>query len=253
MYCYNCGSEVNSDKAFCDACGGIIKIDGIIQQNAVSDSPISAVMGIRGQVAQSKYIAMSICIVLMMTGITLYTVFGKHDTIRNYSDIEYQKAVATTDSSSGKQNDKYAKSSNERDMIELDDELGYTIGSEKNGWNETDEEDFINNENVYEPEENEILVESDNTEFLCEFSSSRLITQKDMDILLSQGIDDLPDGRELYQMIIKEIYARHGYSFKNKLVLVSKWVGKAIWPVSQLPLHPCFYGNNQYLSLSEPH
>lgn len=33
-----------------------------------------------------------------------------------------------------------------------------------------------------------------------------------------------------------------------RLVLVSKWVGRAIWQVNRLPLRPCCYGNNQCLS-----
>lgn len=36
---------------------------------------------------------------------------------------------------------------------------------------------------------------------------------------------------------------------KKRMVLVSKWVGKTIWPVNQPPLRPCCYGNSQSLSL----
>lgn len=37
------------------------------------------------------------------------------------------------------------------------------------------------------------------------------------------------------------------------LVLVSKWVGKVIWPVNQILLRPYCYGSNRCQSPSAPH
>lgn len=217
MYCCNCGFEVDSDKAFCDACGAVIKIDGIIQQNTVSDTPIPTASGIRGQVTRSKYIILSVCVVFVMAAMILYTVFGKYDMRRDYSDKEYQNAVKTPDSSGREQNYGYTDSSDKTDQFEQDVEAGYPSDNEETDWEETDEDSYMDNAREDELEE-ETTVESYTAEFLCEFSSDRLITQEDMDVLLSQDFVGLPDGRELPQMIINEIYARHGYSFKNEFI-----------------------------------
>ncbi len=53
-------------------------------------------------------------------------------------------------------------------------------------------------------------------EYLCDFSSDRLITDADMAALEASDYGTLPAGESLVQMIINEIYARHGYRFDTE-------------------------------------
>ncbi len=52
-------------------------------------------------------------------------------------------------------------------------------------------------------------------DYLCSYSSSRLITQADMAALEASDYGSLPAGWSLAQMIIDEIYAKHGYLFQT--------------------------------------
>ena len=72
MYCRNCGSIVDKDMAFCDACGAKLKIDGVQQPNAISDSHVSNPTGIKGQTAQAKYLVLGwIVTAIVLLGIIL--------------------------------------------------------------------------------------------------------------------------------------------------------------------------------------
>lgn len=52
--------------------------------------------------------------------------------------------------------------------------------------------------------------------YLCKFSTSRKITSSDWKVLKKKYKDvSFPEGKSLAQMIINEMYARHGYIFNN--------------------------------------
>lgn len=54
-------------------------------------------------------------------------------------------------------------------------------------------------------------------EYLCSYSASRLITKQDMDVLMAQYPSSIfPGQRTVAQMIVNEMYARHGYQFKDQ-------------------------------------
>ena len=54
------------------------------------------------------------------------------------------------------------------------------------------------------------------SDYICPYSSFRLITKQDMTELMAEYPKDLfPGQRSLAQMIINEIYARYGYEFKD--------------------------------------
>ncbi len=56
--------------------------------------------------------------------------------------------------------------------------------------------------------------EAGSDEYLCSYSSERLITEADLSAIRAAGnYGSLPAGRSLEQMIINEIYAKHGYRF----------------------------------------
>lgn len=56
-------------------------------------------------------------------------------------------------------------------------------------------------------------------EYLCSYSSDRRLTESDLNELRNSDYGELPDGRSLEQMLINEIYARHGYRFSNEKIL----------------------------------
>mgnify|MGYP004518535221 CR=1 FL=1 len=53
--------------------------------------------------------------------------------------------------------------------------------------------------------------------YLCSYSSSRLITEDDLDALQQEiDPDTLPTDKSVIQMVINEMYAKYGYQFKNE-------------------------------------
>lgn len=56
---------------------------------------------------------------------------------------------------------------------------------------------------------------SDESEYLCSYSSERLVTEEDVAALNAAVPSDLPAGKGMIQMVINEIYARHGYKFET--------------------------------------
>ena len=53
-------------------------------------------------------------------------------------------------------------------------------------------------------------------EYLCSFSAERRMTQEDVAGIASESIENLPEGTTPVQMAVNEMYARHGYQFKNQ-------------------------------------
>lgn len=54
-----------------------------------------------------------------------------------------------------------------------------------------------------------------NGDWLCEFSASRAITDADMSAIISANPGPMPENKPVGQMVINEMYARHGYSFQT--------------------------------------
>lgn len=54
------------------------------------------------------------------------------------------------------------------------------------------------------------------TEYLCSYSADRLLTEADINELKNTQYEDLPEGKDIIQMVINEMYARHGYEFNNE-------------------------------------
>lgn len=68
---------------------------------------------------------------------------------------------------------------------------------------------------VVTPKEN--LPEEGNTEgYICSYSSERQITEDDIQKLRSGTYEDLPEGKDVIQMAVNEMYARYGYRFSTK-------------------------------------
>lgn len=56
-------------------------------------------------------------------------------------------------------------------------------------------------------------------EYLCSYSSERLITEKDIWQLKAESYEGFPEGKGIIRMIINEMYARYGYQFSNEEIL----------------------------------
>ena len=54
-------------------------------------------------------------------------------------------------------------------------------------------------------------------DYICSFSASRLITKQDVDALMTVYPNTyFPGERSVTQMVVNEMYARHGYVFKDQ-------------------------------------
>lgn len=57
-----------------------------------------------------------------------------------------------------------------------------------------------------------------NGEYLCSYSSERLLTEADIEELNKGTYEGLPQGKGVIQMVINEMYARYGYQFETEAV-----------------------------------
>lgn len=53
-------------------------------------------------------------------------------------------------------------------------------------------------------------------EYLCSYSAERLMTEEDVEALKGAAYGTLPSGKGIIQMVINEMYAKHGYQFENQ-------------------------------------
>ena len=53
-------------------------------------------------------------------------------------------------------------------------------------------------------------------EYLCSYTSDRLLTENDIRELKSKTYENLPKEKSILQMVINEMYARYGYQFQNE-------------------------------------
>ncbi len=56
------------------------------------------------------------------------------------------------------------------------------------------------------------------SEYLCEYLTERAITDEEAQQLVKMQVDGLPEGKSVSQMLINEMYARHGYEFKDEAI-----------------------------------
>lgn len=55
-------------------------------------------------------------------------------------------------------------------------------------------------------------------EYLCADSIVRVLNNADVDNLRAGVYEDLPEGKDIIQMVVNEIYARNGYQFENEAI-----------------------------------
>lgn len=58
--------------------------------------------------------------------------------------------------------------------------------------------------------------DEEESDYLCDYSAERLITEDDVEELKAGTYEGLPEGKNICQMVINELYARHGYQFSNE-------------------------------------
>lgn len=66
--------------------------------------------------------------------------------------------------------------------------------------------------------ENPYWLEEQNTEYLCTYSDARLLTVEDLDTISVECANRIPEGKTVSQMIINEMYAKHGYQFTTEIM-----------------------------------
>lgn len=54
------------------------------------------------------------------------------------------------------------------------------------------------------------------SQYLCSYSAERLLTESDVETLNQATYEGLPEGKSIIQMVINEMYAKHGYEFENE-------------------------------------
>lgn len=55
----------------------------------------------------------------------------------------------------------------------------------------------------------------ENSEYLCAYSSDRLLTEADIEAFNNGSYENFPSGKNIIQMVINEMYARYGYQFQT--------------------------------------
>lgn len=149
MFCCNCGAEIDTDRAFCDACGAKIKIDGVIQANAVSENAVPNPLGTQGQVAQSKYLITAIVIVVVTTAIII-SAFLYKPSRRSYHSENYEYSETNYDG-----NDNVSQYTGSAQSTRTDDEYksdsydadDYSEYAESDEYQESIDEDTDSEEN----------------------------------------------------------------------------------------------------------
>ena len=69
-----------------------------------------------------------------------------------------------------------------------------------------------------EEEETEEQTEEQGADYLCEYSSERALDEEDLLSITQEHTEDMPEDKTIAQMIINEMYARHGYKFKSEAI-----------------------------------
>lgn len=67
-----------------------------------------------------------------------------------------------------------------------------------------------------EQQDTEDAAEEGTGEYLCSYSSERQMTEADVAELKAGTYEDLPEGKNIIQMVINELYAKYGYQFSNE-------------------------------------
>ena len=70
-------------------------------------------------------------------------------------------------------------------------------------------------------------VNNGGADYICESSNYAYLTDQDLYYIRNSTFDTMPAGKTLEQMIINEMYARHGYKFKNQDI--QKYFDKKSW------------------------
>ena len=71
------------------------------------------------------------------------------------------------------------------------------------------------------PEEEQDTPEEEqegSTDYLCEESDQRELTEEDVTALQNLTVEGLPEGKSIIQMVINEMYARKGYQFGDEAI-----------------------------------
>ena len=69
-----------------------------------------------------------------------------------------------------------------------------------------------------EGENPDVEGQEENVDYICSESAEKELTEEDVTVLQGKTIEGLPEGKDVVQMVINEIYARKGYQFTDEAI-----------------------------------
>ncbi len=107
-----------------------------------------------------------------------------------------------------------SKSAKKSDFKETEETAGYddAVGTAK------DFEVVITTDAPAEGENPDGEGQEENVDYICSESAEKELTEEDVTVLQGKTIEGLPEGKDVVQMVINEIYARKGYQFTDEAI-----------------------------------
>ena len=198
VFCRKCGAEIPEGSRFCGRCGTPVEEKPAVSEEWKNESSV-----VEGQSKSRKPLITGVCsgVLLLTVGTaTLFAtgVFGGKD--------ETKEVVAETEES-----DKEQEVESEETKLDENAKLADTPDIEADKPADTSDVE------ANEPSDTKDSGESDaSQDFLCSDSSSRMLTQEDIEELRSGTYKGLPEGKGIIQMVVNEMYARKGYQFGSQ-------------------------------------
>ena len=101
------------------------------------------------------------------------------------------------------------------------DKMKETVEAAEKAKKESQGQDEAEAEEGYEGHTKAITafqVTSAGADYLCSYSSDRLMTEADVQELKQGTYEGLPQGMGIIRMVVNEIYAKNGYQFGNEVI-----------------------------------
>lgn len=232
MFCRNCGAEIPEGGSFCGSCGTPVKEEPVgvrepegsrpVMEDREKEKKTDASSGAREnnpdmemQSKGGKPLIIGVCsgALLLAVGIAILFTTG----VPGGKD-KPKEAIAEADEP------KKVADSAEQQKEEMEEKPDRGEPMEEEAEEESDEEEPIEEEPDEEEPEQDVNEEKEDTadlaaeDYLCSDSSTRILTQEDVEKLQSGTYEDLPEGKGIIQMAVNEMYARRGYQFGSQSI-----------------------------------
>lgn len=228
MFCRNCGAEIPEGGSFCGSCGTPVKEEPVAVREPEGSRPVmedrekekktEASSGAREnnpdmemQSKGGKPLIIEVCSGALLLAVGIAILFttgvpgGKDKPKEAIAEVEEPETVADSE---------------EQKKEEMEEK---PVGEEPDEEEPMQEEAIEEELDVEEPEQDVNEAKEDTADlgiedYLCSDSSTRILTQEDVEKLLSGTYDNLPEGKGIIQMAVNEMYARKGYQFGSQSI-----------------------------------